>query len=241
MLTWATVQAIMTVALERLAWVGLGVAIFFGWIERNNWALPHIKNFATFIIKRTPGYRKSKRDHDVDETLVRMDQSIKNLQEITKTTADIIGLEGSSYNFIEEIKKIQLQLKENHADLRIIFRDMKMSRAKQTIIENGLNIISFATDSRGFCIDVSTAYLQMTGMTVSELIGYGWKNAVVDEDKNRVSQLWNECVGEGRNFLCKVDYKNIITGEVSKTIVDARVVLDRTEIIGWEGIVTKLN
>ena len=240
MLTWATIQSILTVALERLAWAGLGMAVFFGWVERNNWAIPHIKNFAKFIIQRSPGYRKSKKEKDIDNTLIKLGESIKDLQNITANTAEIIGIE-SNYNLIEEIKKIQDQLRETHIDLRGIFRDIKMSRAKQTIIENGLNIISFATDSKGSCTDVSTAYLQMTGMTVDELLGYWWKNAVVDEDKSRVSQLWNECVGEARNFLCEVDYKNIITGNITKTIVDARVVMSKDDIIGWEGIVTKMN
>ena len=239
-MSWIVLQNILAVIAERLIWVCIGVAIFFGWVERNTWALPHIKNFVQFVIQNRPGYKKEKRMRDIDAKLIQIEKNRNELLTLTSNTSDLVGLT-SNYNIFEEIKKIQDQLIENHKDLKLIFNNVKMSRAKQTIIENGLNIISFATDSNGYCTDVSTAYLQMTGMTIDELTGYGWKNAVAEEDMSRVSQLWNECVREGRNFLTEVTYKNIITGELTHTIVDARAVKSKDVIIGWEGIITKMN
>ena len=240
MISWVVFQSILNVVLERLIWIGFGIIIVFGWLERNTWALPHIRRFVQFIIQHRPGYKKEKQMREISSKIIEIERNITDLQKVTDSTSKILEA-GNNYDILNEIKKIQDQLIENHNDLKMIFNDVKMSRAKQTIIENGLNIISFATDSKGYCTDVSTAYLQMTGMTLEELTGFGWKNAVAEEDMNRVSQLWNECVSEGRNFLAEITYKNIITGERYDTVVDARVVRSKNVIIGWEGIITKLN
>lgn len=61
-------------------------------------------------------------------------------------------------------------------------------------------VATFDTDEEGHCVYVNRTYLRWTGLPLSEVLGWGWLNAIHPEDRQRVRDSWDSAVADSRRF-----------------------------------------
>ncbi len=65
----------------------------------------------------------------------------------------------------------------------------------------------FTADIKGRTTWVSRAWIDMTGMSLQESLGFGWTMAIAQRDKERVYKEWVLCCEEDRPFRCQYAYR----------------------------------
>ena len=58
----------------------------------------------------------------------------------------------------------------------------------------------FESADDGRCVWVNKPYIKLVKQDVSYFLDNGWKNAIHEEDRERVVNLWNDCVKDGRMY-----------------------------------------
>jgi PAS domain S-box-containing protein len=94
----------------------------------------------------------------------------------------------------------------------------------------------FETDANGEYIWVSASYIALTGRSLSELLGWGWTNAVHKDDVLEVRQAWELCIDDGRIFEHAHRF-TAVSGIVTKVHCRATPIINNQEITGWIGVV----
>ena len=61
-------------------------------------------------------------------------------------------------------------------------------------------VVIFQTDAQGNCTFVNGYWCQLTGMSFDESLGFGWLNALVPEDRQRISDEWAKVVKTGDEY-----------------------------------------
>jgi PAS domain S-box-containing protein len=97
----------------------------------------------------------------------------------------------------------------------------------------------FETDPSGECIWVSASYIAMTGRPLSELLGWGWTNAIHSEDVEEVRAAWNMAVVDERIFEHSYRFKSV-NGTITKVHCRATPIINDKEITGYIGVVEVL-
>ena len=94
----------------------------------------------------------------------------------------------------------------------------------------------FETDNEGRCIRANTSYMNLAERDFEQLKGYGWENFLHSEDRELVSDEWQEAVRKRRAF----DLRYRVVGAVTKKtfIVQcfASPYFDHNgKVLGWLG------
>lgn len=63
----------------------------------------------------------------------------------------------------------------------------------------------FRCDSQGKCLYVNECWCQMTGLTLTAALGWGWTAAIHPEDREQVIQQWLECININQPF--RLEYR----------------------------------
>lgn len=58
----------------------------------------------------------------------------------------------------------------------------------------------FESSDDGTCIWVNKPYLKLIKQDYGYVLGNGWKNCIHEEDRERVINLWNDCIKDGRMY-----------------------------------------
>lgn len=90
-------------------------------------------------------------------------------------------------------------------------------------------------NSVGEVVWVSASFITMTGRPLSELLGWGWTNAVHREDVAKVREAWELCIEDGRVFEHEYRYVST-TGFVTKVHCRATPIINNKEITGWVSV-----
>jgi PAS domain S-box-containing protein len=99
----------------------------------------------------------------------------------------------------------------------------------------------FQTDERGDCLFVNPRWLEMTGLSLEEALGKGWKKALHPKDRDRVIAEWYEAAREGREFSLEYRYR---TSQGKVTLVFGNAIAIRDEeghVTGYFGTVTDIG
>ena len=97
----------------------------------------------------------------------------------------------------------------------------------------------FETDAVGECVWVSASYIAMTGRPLSELLGWGWTNAIHPGDIEEVRAAWERSVRDERIF--EHSYRFIsVGGVVTKVKCRATPIINDKAITGYIGVVEVL-
>jgi PAS domain S-box-containing protein len=83
---------------------------------------------------------------------------------------------------------------------------------------------------------VSKRWLEITGLTLDEAIGYGWINSIHESDRSNVQQAWQKAIEEKRDF--QMSYRTQSNKFVNSK---ATPVITNKVPIGWIGIVEEIN
>jgi len=74
----------------------------------------------------------------------------------------------------------------------------KMFNRQRWMLDNDETAV-FESDLNGKCIWANTKYLKLTKRHLNEVLGNGWKNIIIPEDRERVVENWESCVKDGRD------------------------------------------
>jgi len=110
----------------------------------------------------------------------------------------------------------------------------------QTLAEVSPDAV-YQTDPLGNCVYANERWLEMSGMTLAETLGDGWKRAVHSEDADRFSLEWSRAISEGQPF--KMEYRlNTPDGVVVPVLGQSRAERDKDgEITGHVGTLTDIT
>jgi PAS domain S-box-containing protein len=90
-------------------------------------------------------------------------------------------------------------------------------------------------NSKGEVIWVSASFITMTGRPLSELLGWGWTNAVHPEDVQEVREAWELCIRDVRVFEHTYRYIST-TGIVTKVKCRATPIIHNQQATGWVSV-----
>jgi PAS domain S-box-containing protein len=91
-------------------------------------------------------------------------------------------------------------LNQENTRYRLVQTSLEHSEAKFRSLSESSPAGIFLADISGGRVYSNTKWLQMTGLTPGESMGEGWIRALHPEDKERVVQLWQQCVRERKEF-----------------------------------------
>lgn len=112
---------------------------------------------------------------------------------------------------------------------------VKEYREKVVLQESSL--IFFEFDANGDLIWANQQYCDLAGRPLSELLGKGWENTVIQEDRERIHTEFKRSVKDKRNFESQYTIFNLKYEKKIK--VSSRVVAVKnndTSLLGWIGI-----
>lgn len=93
----------------------------------------------------------------------------------------------------DKINKMDKQLSENTILTTRIFD-------RQRWLLDNQNITVFESDNDGKCLWTNKKYCDWLKRDDKYFLGHGWKNAIHPEDRERVSEYWETCMTDGRDF-----------------------------------------
>jgi PAS domain S-box-containing protein len=94
----------------------------------------------------------------------------------------------------------------------------------------------FLADGAGHFTRTSRTLCRMTGRTPNELAGFGWLNAVDPKQREYVLEQWTEALGQGREFVEPVLFRNADGAEVPVGMRAQPVVIDG-KVSEWVGVI----
>lgn len=85
-------------------------------------------------------------------------------------------------------------------EIRSIRKQVDSSAARFLAFGSESNFGCFITSPEGACTWVNRAYLRITERTEAEVLGWGWKNIIHPDDRERVALEWSEAMEDNREF-----------------------------------------
>ncbi len=145
------------------------------------------------ILKRQ--YDKAKeRSENLSKAIAHIDIIALNLQEVSKELKPNGG--GS----------IKDQVKQIATDVKTICveRDATFLLSKEPMFKN---------DEHGYCILANNALCQLYGVSQEQLLGLGWLNYIIEEDKERIKEEWLNVIETGTEISSYYTIINQVTDE----------------------------
>lgn len=154
---------------------------------------------------------------------------------------------------IDHIEGISIQLEEVSKELKPngggsikdqvkqISTDIKVIRAERDTTFYLSKDATFKNNSEGLCINANKALCKLFGANEKELLGVGWMNFIVEEDKERVMEEWDTNIDSGSEIISNYTIQNKETGKLTK--VQYRAIIMRDDdgsIISIFGVVEKI-
>lgn len=103
-----------------------------------------------------------------------------------------------------------------------------------------MDIGVFESNGQGLCTWVNQYYTDMTGLTVDDAKNFGWVTSIYEEDRDRVTEEWEQAVRQKRVFRLEYNYMNTRTSEfVPVTCIAYPILNDKGDVIGFIGIVER--
>lgn len=167
---------------------------------------------------------------------------LRGYAKISSTTKTINKLK----EIPERIESIQKELTNNGGSslkdaVQRIEKSLCVERVKMRFLLNESEHICFETDAEGHYISANERYLNMLGIELEDCLNNSWKNYIHVHDREFVFENWNLSIKEEKSFNHKyrlIDAKDNPIPVHIKTFPIQNV--DR-KIIGWLGIVNRLN
>lgn len=145
------------------------------------------------ILKRQ--YDKAKeRSENLSKAIAHIDIIAVNLQEVSK---ELKPNGGGSIK--DQIKQIAIDVKTICVE-----RDATFLLSKEPMFKN---------DERGYCILANNALCQLYGVSQEQLLGLGWLNYIIEEDKERIKEEWLNVIETGTEIASYYTIINQVTDE----------------------------
>lgn len=173
------------------------------------------------IIKPILLESKIKREN-LAKAISHIDTIATNLEEVSK---ELRPNGGGSIK--DQVKQIALDVKTIRVE-----RDATFHLSKDAM---------FKSDEKGFCVLANSSLCNIYGTTPDQMLGLGWLNFVVEDDRERIKDEWFSAIESGKEIL---SYYTIINQETRRKIgVRYKAIINRDNIgiISVIGIVEQKN
>ncbi len=197
---------------ERAALYGTSLTLAALWLAKNNWSVPLLIKASQYARTKTPGYKQK----------IILDQILAQLHPNG----------GSSLR--DSLNRIE----RNQA---VMVSEAKLASRWQRLMVDEIGLATFIADAEGKFTSVSQGYLNMTGLTIGEVIADGWRNSFAEKERETVGAAWGDAVKEERDFHISTVYFNHSTRQTLPVYIDAYVVhTDDGVVSGWVGRVSSV-
>jgi PAS domain S-box-containing protein len=115
--------------------------------------------------------------------------------------------------------------------------DLAMTRLMtRSLASNERRIPMFECNASGSQLWVNDAWTMLTGLSLEEMLGWGWVTAVYEPDRERVVTEWENAIIQKRLFIGRFRYQHVVTREITEVQCRANVVLSAAgRPLGWVG------
>lgn len=100
---------------------------------------------------------------------------------------------------------------------------------------------SFETDEKGNCNYVNRTYTRLVQRSPSEVMGQGWQNCILEEDREYVIQSWKKAINEGRELSIKFRFETPSGKVIPIKAASYKMTNEEGEIIGYLGKIKVLE
>ena len=141
--------------------------------------------------------------------------------------------------FKEFIPDSGKSMKDQVTNIEILACYLKSVQDAQIRLDN-LAIIT--CNGGGRCISVNKSWCDLSGLTQNEALGWGWLNAVLTEDRERVKEDWITAINDNSEFNSTYKFINKVTKDVFN--VEAICLITRNsqkEVVSIVGTVVRLK
>ncbi len=151
----------------------------------------------------------------------------KELREKRETLFKAIGhIEDIS----EKLEKVSKELQPNGGgsikdQVKQIANDVRIIRVERDATFHLSKEPMFKTDEKGYYVSCNSAFCSLMGVPEQEILGLGWLNFIVTEDKERVWEEWENIMESGKEISTYYTIKNPETAEL--TLIKCRAVVNR--------------
>lgn len=173
------------------------------------------------IIKPILLESKIKREN-LAKAISHIDTIATNLEDVSK---ELRPNGGSSIK--DQVKQIALDVKAIRVE-----RDATFHLSKDAM---------FKSNEKGFCVLANSSLCNIYGTTPEQMLGLGWLNFVIEDDRERIKEEWFTAIESGKEILSHYTVINQITRRKINVRYKAIVNRDNIGVISVIGIVEQKN
>lgn len=180
-------------------------------------------------------------------TITRLFKALKSgVAKIMKRFSTARRIESDVRDLSSKIDGVIAQLKNNGGSsikdaLDRIETRQSLHEHRQRAIIADMSSGVFETDHEGRCNWVNRRYCMLTGRLPDEIMGYGWRNTIAPEDRDRIGKDWDSALDDQRDF--EQEY-SILTPEGVRRHIRVRTtkLLDaKGKVAGYLGMVEEVG
>jgi PAS domain S-box-containing protein len=145
----------------------------------------------------------------------------------------------------QELGQMVQQLQTAHAELEhcVINRTQELTQAEEQfrVLATHAPVGIFQSDAMGDCVFVNHRWLELTGLSLAQAMGQGWKQAIHPEDRERVFHEWDAAFQAKQEFRSEYRFQTP-QGQVYWVIGNATAFQDEAgRVTGYLGTVTDIS
>lgn len=143
---------------------------------------------------------------------------------------------------LERVEKIYNEVRPNGGGslydvIKRIERQSTSAIERHRALIDSLHIIRFEATADGACEWVSTAYLELAGASMEEVLGSGWVSVIHPDDRVKVVEEWWSCMKHRRVFNMEYRFVNIKTNEANVVRCHSKPIVQNDQIVGYVGTI----
>jgi PAS domain S-box-containing protein len=121
---------------------------------------------------------------------------------------------------------------------KIIYLDGENKAIMSFLGESQPPIIFWEADKNGEWISISKKWLELTSLDLKTSLGWGWLNAICEDYRDKVLELWTDSIQQKREFHSEFNIYNYLTDKEISVECHSVVVRDEfNEPLYYVGIV----
>lgn len=169
----------------------------------------------------------------------------KNFESMEKIALSLENFEKVAPN-LQNLEKIAHQLSPNGGSSlydSIKRLEIMVSRAdgQHKALINSLHVVRFESDANGNYLWVSSAYEELTGISLLQAKDNGWITCIHNDDREATINGWQEATKQRREFRQRYRVYNLKDNSEHNILCVAVPLLSNGMVIGYSGVITPLE